>query len=89
MIASALKKAEINTSSKWTGYYAAPTKAARKKYEDEWNKRVVKELYPIISKYGLTSVLNSRGTREMLDDYVFVDNPFKAKEYLYKIFGGK
>lgn len=89
MIASALKKADINTSSKWAGYYAAPTKAARKKYEDEWNKRVVKELYPIISKYGLTSVLNSRGTREMLDDYVFVDNPFKAKEYLYKIFGGK
>lgn len=67
----------------------ASGKAALKKYKSEWNTKVIKVLAPYVASRGLDSVLNSFDTRDLLDNYIFVDNPYKTEEYLYKIFGGK
>lgn len=88
MIKKEIDKANISTTDMWSGYYKATSKAARKAYQDKWNKTVVNALYPIISKYGANSVLNDSSTRDMLEDYIFADNPYKKKQYLYNIFGG-
>ena len=81
-------KANIDKSKMWDGYYAANTKADRKAYEEQWNAQVVQALYPTIQKYGIETVLNSGDTVDVLDNYLFIDNPFKAKQYLRSIFGG-
>jgi carbamoyl-phosphate synthase large subunit len=47
----------------------------------------VEVLAPYIEKRGVEWVLNNHETQELVDDYIFVDNPFKAKEYLTAIFG--
>lgn len=90
MIKSALKAADLKTSTMWEGYYKAKDKgkAALKEYQSAWNAQVVKALYPIISRYGANSVLNDSATRDLLEDYIFVSNPYKKKQYLYQIFGG-
>jgi hypothetical protein len=90
MIKATLKKADIKTSDMWEGYYAAKAKgkAVLKKYESAWNTKVVTALYPIISKYGAKSVLNDSATRDLLENYLLVDNPYKKKQYMYQIFGG-
>ena len=90
MIKSALKEADLKSSTMWEGYYKAKSKgkAALKEYQSAWNTQVVKALYPIISRYGANSVLNDSATRDLLEDYIFVSNPYKKKQYLYQIFGG-
>ena len=65
----------------------AAGKAALKKYKSDWNKKTVEVLAPYIEKRGVEWVLNNHETQELVDDYIFVDNPFKAKEYLTAIFG--
>lgn len=87
-IESAIKAADINKSDMWAGYYEAGTKAERKAYKEEWNSQVVHALYPVISRYGVKTVLNSSDTVDLLDNYIFVDNPYKTKQYLNEIFGG-
>lgn len=90
MIKSALSSAEIKSSEMWSGYYAAKKegKTALKEYQNEWNARVVKALYPVMSRYGANSVLSDSATRDLLEDYVLISNPYKKKQYLYQIFGG-
>ena len=85
-----LADAELKTSTMWEGYYKAKDKgkAALKEYQSAWNTEVVKVLYPLISRYGANSVLNDSATRDVLEDYIFVSNPYKKKQYLYQIFGG-
>ena len=88
MIQSAMKSADISPSDKWTAYYSAKDKAERKEISAEWNKNIVKQLYPLFSRYGADSILGSSATRDVLEDYLLISNPFKAKQYMYEIFGG-
>ena len=87
-ITRALKAADISTSDMWNAYYASSNKAERKKNMAAWNASVVPVIAPIIEKYGVDAVLSNSKTRELLDDYIYVSNPFKTKQYLYQIFGG-
>ena len=87
-ITAAIKRADIDKGKMWSGYYAASTKAERKAYKDQWNAQVVQALYPTVAQYSIETVLNNAKTRELLDDYIFVDNPYQTKQYLTKIFGG-
>lgn len=89
MIKKQLDDADITTSKMWDAYYSASTKADRKQVSDEWNTMVVKTLYPIISRYGANSVLSDSATRDMLEDYLLISNPYKKKQYMYQIFGGE
>lgn len=89
MVSKAIKDADINTGDMWAGYYKATDKASRKEYKQDWNAKVVTELYPIISKYGSDNVLSDTNTVDLLDNYIFVDNPYKTKQYLKQIFGGE
>lgn len=70
-------------------YKAAQTKADKKAYKAEWNKKVVTALAPYIQQHGVEQVLADYETRDLLDNYLFIDNPYKTKDYLYKIFGGE
>ena len=90
MIKESLKKADLKTSDMWKGYYAAKAKgkSALKQSEGDWNAKVVNALYPIVSRYGAKSFLNDSATRDLLEDYLLIDNPYKKKQYMYQIFGG-
>lgn len=90
MIKTALKQADIKASDMWDGYYKAKAKgkSALKDYENAWNTKVVVALYPIVSRYGAKSILNDSATRDLLEDYLLIDNPYKKKQYIYQIFGG-
>jgi len=68
---------------------ASGNKAALKEYKSEWNKKVVKALAPYIQSRGVNSFINTHSNQTILKDYIFISNPYKAKEYLLKIFGGK
>ena len=65
---------------------AKKNKSALKQYKSAWNTKVVKTLAPYIEKYGVNSVLNDTSTIDMLDQYIFVDNPWNAKKYIQTIF---
>ena len=80
----------LTRSEMWNGYYEAKAKgkSALKAYKSNWNTQVVKSLYPMISKYGYRTVLDSSAVRDLLEDYIFVNNPYQTKQYLYQIFGG-
>lgn len=90
-IEQTIKNADIDTSEMWSGYYKAKDqgKSALKQYKAEWNYKVISNLYPLAQKYGTKVFLNSSSTRELLDNYIFVDNPYKAKQYLTEVFGGE
>lgn len=68
---------------------ASGNKAALKEYKSEWNKKVVKALAPYIQSRGVNSFINTHSNQTLLKDYIFISNPYKEKEYLLKIFGGK
>lgn len=68
---------------------ASGNKAALKEYKSEWNKKVVKALAPYIQSRGVNSFINTHSNQTLLRDYIFISNPYKEKEYLLKIFGGK
>lgn len=65
----------------------AAGKKAYKAYKAAWNKKVVEVLAPYIQSRGVNTVLNSFNTRDVLDNYIFVSNPYKTREYLLSIFG--
>lgn len=90
-IEQVIKDADIKSEDMWSGYYKAKDrgKSALKQYKADWNFKVVSNLYPLAQKYGTNVFLNSSSTRELLDNYIFVDNPYKAKQYLTKVFGGE
>lgn len=87
-LAAALKANELKRNEMWDGYYAAKAKSKSelKKYKADWNARVVKALAPYIQERGVDAVMNNSATRDMLDNYLFVDNPYQTKQYLKKIF---
>jgi hypothetical protein len=87
----ALENADITRKDMFGDEYKkakAAGKAAYKKYKSEWNEKVVKVLAPYIESRGAEQVINNHSTQELIDDYIFVDNPYKAKEYLIEVFGG-
>lgn len=90
MIKEIFSKEEIKTGDMWGGYYKAKAKGkgALKEYKKAWNAKVVTALAPIVSKYGAKSILNDSATRDLLEDYLLIDNPYKKKQYMYQIFGG-
>lgn len=63
------------------------SKADKKEYKKKWNKKVVTLLAPYISQHGV-GILDSYEVRDLLQDYLFIDNPYKTKDYLYSIFTG-
>lgn len=90
-IAAMLDRAGIDRKGMFgDGYTQAKNagKAALKQYKSDWNKKVVKALAPYVDSRGVEPLLNGFETRDMLDNYIFVDNPYKTKEYLTAIFGG-
>lgn len=64
------------------------SKADYKAYKNEWNAQMVNLLYPLVQKYGIETIIRTEDDRELLNDYIFVDNPYKAKEYLRDVFQG-
>lgn len=66
----------------------AAGKKAYKAYKASWNQKVIKALYPYMQSRGVDAVLNNYNTRDLLDNFIFVDNPYKTKDYLYEVFGG-
>lgn len=87
-IEAKLKTDGIKQSDMWDGYYAAKNKgkAALKQYKSAWNAKVVKSLAPYISERGVDSVMKDTATRDLLDNYLFIDNLYQTKAYLKKIF---
>lgn len=83
-----IENAGIEKEDMWAGYYKANNKAERKAYKADWNAKVVIALEPIIDQYGVETVLTSGDTVDVLDNYLFIDNPYKSKQYLRRIFGG-
>lgn len=89
-IEAALEKAQLTRKEMFGDEYKkakAAGKAAYKKYKSEWNKKVVKEIAPYVESIGVDAVIDDFTTRDMLDNIIFVDNPFKAKDLLKKVFG--
>lgn len=64
----------------------AAGKKAYKAYKSNWNAKVVKVLAPYIRERGVEGVLDTFSTRDLLDNYLFIDNQYKAEEYLKEIF---
>ena len=64
------------------------TKSQKKEYKKKWNKKVITILAPYITQHGVENLVNSYQVRDLLQDYLFIDNPYQAKEYLYSIFTG-
>lgn len=85
-----LKSADINSYDRTNSdeYKAAKAagKQALKDYKAEWNTKVIKALSGYIQDMGVDNVMANDATRDLLNDYIFVDNPYKIKEYLTKIF---
>ena len=64
----------------------AAGKAALKQYKADWNAKVVKEIAPYIREMGVDNVLANGPVMDILQDYLFVDSPYTARDYLTKIF---
>lgn len=84
-----LEDAGLTTYAKSQGYKEQKTSAQKKQYKKDWNAKVVKVLQPYISQYGLETVLDDWGTAEVLDDYIYTDTYYNAKQYVTKVFTGK
>ena len=63
-------------------------KNALKQYKASWNAKVIRTLAPYIQERGVGSVMNNVATRDLLSEYIFIDNPYQTQQYLTKIFGG-
>lgn len=89
-IAAIMKANNIKNKYSGKGYDAARagSKADYKAYKNDWNAQVVFMLSPVVEKYGIETLIRTENDREFLDDYIFVDNPYKAKEYLKEVFQG-
>lgn len=85
-IQNILDKAGLTRSKMFEGYYAATTRAEKKKAKADWNKQVVKALAPYIQQYGADAIVSNTNTVDFLDNYIFVNNPYNAKNYIKSIF---
>ena len=70
-------------------YYAAKASAEKKAYKANWNKQVLRALAPYINSVGVDEIVNNTEISDYLDQYIFVDNPYKAKDYIKKLFKGE
>lgn len=73
--------------NKWEGYYKLSTKAERKQYMADWNKKAVQAMAPYVEKYGAETIFRNQDIAEALDDYFFTDSFYNAKNYLLEVFG--
>ena len=83
------KNAKVKKSDKYgSGYDEAKAegKTALKEYKSEWNARAVKAVAPYIKNLGVDNVLANDAVRDLLNDYLFIDNQYQIKAYLKKIF---
>lgn len=69
------------------GYYTNINKGMTKKQaKSAWNKKAIPVIYEYINRNGWgESILQSSEVVDMLDNVIFVDNPYKTKEYLKKV----
>lgn len=89
-IKSVLENAGITRGKMFSDeYYAAKTKAEKKAYKANWNKQVLRALAPYINSVGVDEIINNTEISDYLDQYIFVDNPYKAKDYIKKLFKGE
>lgn len=72
------------------GYYTNIKKGMSKKQaKAAWNAQVVPVIVNYVNKNGWADeILSNSSVVDMLQDYIFVDNPYKAKDYLKKILKG-
>ena len=72
------------------GYYTNINKGmSKKEAKAAWNAQVVPVIANYINKNGWADeILSNSSVVDMLQDYIFVDNPYKAKDYLKKILKG-
>ena len=89
-VRSIMKANDIKNKYSGKGYQDARngSKEDYKAYKNEWNAHVVDLLYPLVQKYGIETLIRTEDDRELLNDYIFVDNPYKAKDYLRDVFQG-
>lgn len=90
-IKALLKQAGITRSEMFGEEYQAAAKKGKKalkQYKAAWNTKVVETLYDYMQEHNPTSETSNRETRELLQDYIFVDSQYKAEQYLNRIFGG-
>ena len=78
----------INRGAMFEGY-SDLNRIEKKAYKKAWNSKVVTTIAPYMQKYGVQNVLSDSGTRDMLDDILFVDGQWKADQYLKEIFEGE
>ena len=84
--------AKINRTEMFKNY-SNMTSAQKKQWKSEWNRKVVKALAPYVQKVGVDNLLSDTKVASYLGNNVngliFVNDPWHAKDYLKKIFGGK
>ena len=85
-ITNVLERGGISRSDMFTEYYAATNSAERKQAKANWNKKVIEVLAPYVERYGVESIIDNSATVDFLERYIFVDNPYTAKEYIRSIF---
>lgn len=86
-IEAALKTAGITRSAMFEGYNDL-TKAQKKQYKRDWNSKVIKTLWPYVEQYGANNIISNQEMVDLFSRYIFVDNPYTAKQYLIEVFGG-
>lgn len=87
-INQALKANDISSGDMWKAYYSTNDKAERKQIMEDWNKKAVPVLAPIVNKYGLEYMLNDSQAYNALSNNIFTTNKYKKKEYIREVFGG-
>lgn len=87
-INQALKANDISSGDMWKAYYSTNDKAERKQIMEDWNKKAVPVLAPIVHKYGLEYMLNDSQAYNALSNNIFTTNKYKKKEYIREVFGG-
>lgn len=85
-ITNVLERGGISRSDMFTEYYKAANSAGRKQAKANWNKKVVEVLAPYVERYGVESIIDNSATVDFLERYIFVNNPYTAKEYIRSIF---
>lgn len=79
---------KINRSKMFENY-TKMNSAQKKQWKAAWNTKVVKALAPYVKEVGVDNLLSQRKVVDYLDEVIFVSNPWKTKDYLKQIFGGK
>lgn len=87
-----LKDNSISRYNMYQDYYgkigSSSSSADKKKAKSAWNAKVVTLLEPYVNEVGIDNLLSQRKVVDYLDEVLFIDNPYKTKEYLKTIFGG-